>query len=86
MTQTTGPQVAANETMKPARQTSVTIAAGSPAESGVGSSSERQSEDGEARHHADQAEQEHRLASDAVDDPDRDTVMTTFRSPITRLA
>ena len=34
MTQTTGPQVAAKETMKPPRQASVTMASGSPAELG----------------------------------------------------
>ena len=40
ITHTTGPQVAANETMKPARQTSVMIAAGSLDDFGVASTAD----------------------------------------------
>ena len=86
MTQTTGPHVAANDTMNPARHASVTIAAGSPAESGVGSSSE------DRPRMVRLATMPTRPNRSMGFRPTRSmilmaiTVMTTFRVPITRLA
>jgi hypothetical protein len=86
MTHTTGPQVAANDTMKVVRQTSVMIAAGSPGEFGSAST-------------ASEPPSTPRLSTIPIRPPSSiglrptrsmiriaTTVMTTLRTPITMLA
>ena len=57
--------------MKPARQRRVTIAAGIAGRVRLGQDLGGHAQDHQARDHAHEARQQHRLASDAVDEPDR---------------